>query len=275
MKKWYQAPLYNLNFSQRIILRLFSFLFGRFIILENEAAMPPAEQPAIFAFNHNCSYETVLIVLFLIYQRQGKRVSFLVDWMYGHLPILGWLVRQSDPVFVYNKPARIRSLDRIRHQQAKRAYLECCRRLEQGDSIGIFPEGTRNRDPNVLRKGKKGIGKIALATGVPVVPIGVDFPARRSSRKIPHFGPLILRIGKKMTFPGEIAASHEIKRAAVFSPRKKVAIENNLAATITHKIMLSLAKLSGKAYPVKSPRPLSETRFHLNELLDRGAAEWQ
>ena len=44
--------------------------------------------------------------------------------------------------------------------------------LEDGDGVGIYPEGTRSRD-GLLYRGRTGVGWLALTTGAPVVPVGL------------------------------------------------------------------------------------------------------
>ena len=51
--------------------------------------------------------------------------------------------------------------------------------LERGGAVGIFPEGTRVR-PGPLGEPKRGVGRLALETGAPVVP-GCASPAPRTS----------------------------------------------------------------------------------------------
>nr|WP_211359039.1 lysophospholipid acyltransferase family protein [Nesterenkonia populi] len=41
-----------------------------------------------------------------------------------------------------------------------------------GSGVGIYPEGTRSRDGRLYR-GKNGVGWLALATGAPVIPLGL------------------------------------------------------------------------------------------------------
>lgn len=44
--------------------------------------------------------------------------------------------------------------------------------LEAGQGVGIYPEGTRSRDGRLYR-GRTGAAWLALATGAPVVPVGL------------------------------------------------------------------------------------------------------
>ncbi|GAA1363572.1 lysophospholipid acyltransferase family protein [Arthrobacter rhombi] len=44
--------------------------------------------------------------------------------------------------------------------------------LEDGQGVGIYPEGTRSRDGRLYR-GRTGVGWLALSTGAPVVPVGL------------------------------------------------------------------------------------------------------
>jgi hypothetical protein len=82
----------------------------------------------------------------------------------------------------------------------------CLERLQNGQSLGIFPEGTRNHDPHRLKRGRRGVGEIALRSGVPVLPAGLDFTRRSRNGRIPWFSPVILRFGAPLTFPEEAQA---------------------------------------------------------------------
>jgi 1-acyl-sn-glycerol-3-phosphate acyltransferase len=72
--------------------------------------------------------------------------------------------------------------------------------LARGDILLMFPEGTRIR-PGSLAKPKRGVGRLALETGAPVVPcavIGTE-TVRRGWRIRPH--KVRIRAGRPLRFP--------------------------------------------------------------------------
>jgi 1-acyl-sn-glycerol-3-phosphate acyltransferase len=72
--------------------------------------------------------------------------------------------------------------------------------LERGDCVVVFPEGTRVRS-GPLRSPRRGIGRLALETGVPVAPVAVfgSEYVRRGWRIRPR--KVRVRVGRPMSFP--------------------------------------------------------------------------
>jgi 1-acyl-sn-glycerol-3-phosphate acyltransferase len=84
--------------------------------------------------------------------------------------------------------------------------------LDRGDSILMFPEGTRIR-PGSLGKPKRGAGRLVLETGAPVVPVAVI--GTEAVRKGFFFRPhkVRIRIGPPLTFPRAERPSRELAAA--------------------------------------------------------------
>ena len=262
---WHQPLPFSTN-GQRWFLRGLLLSLGHLITIEANDEKGVADlnsvEPQIFAFNHNCSFEAVLVPSYLVFQRQGRKISFICDWMYQHIPVLGWIFNQMDPIYVYNKPARLKYLNRLKPIESKKTvYYESIERLKLGQSIGIFPEGTRNRNPNKLLKGQNGIGYIVLNSLAPVVPIGIDFPLRLRQGKIPKLGRTILRPGAPLQFAEERSLFRIINTTPSLGAKERQKLSDLLASRITFQVMKELANLSGKDYSFPEPSFLPFERF--------------
>lgn len=73
--------------------------------------------------------------------------------------------------------------------------------LERGNTVGVFPEGTRSWDGR-LQAGKRGIAILALKTGAPVIPCGIrgSFEAYPRTALLPRPHPVKVIIGDPLRF---------------------------------------------------------------------------
>lgn len=121
----------------------------------------PRAGPAIVAANHVSALDGVVLAL-TTGSRSRRMTRFLVAAEFFRKIRFGWALRLYRQV-----PIRRGERD----QDALDVAIETTR---GGALAGIFPEGTVNPEPQAgLSRGRKGAARIALATGAPVVPVGI------------------------------------------------------------------------------------------------------
>jgi glycerol-3-phosphate dehydrogenase (NAD(P)+) len=89
----------------------------------------------------------------------------------------------------------------IRRGESDEESMQTARQIvERGGAVCIFPEGTRTRR-GTLRNPRRGVGRLALQTGAPVIPTAVlgTEHVRRGWRIRPR--KVKVRLGRAMTFP--------------------------------------------------------------------------
>jgi 1-acyl-sn-glycerol-3-phosphate acyltransferase len=207
-----------------------------------EASGASLSGPFIFAFNHNNVFESLFVPVLLMFLLGGMRISYVIDWMFGHLPLIGRLMNLIDPVFACHKPCTLPFIERRRPKNRKGVLEQCLLRLDAGGSIGIFPEGRRNRDPFALLRAKSGIGHMALMSGAPVIPVGIRFTASARLGRAPLVGRMVVGFGKPMHF-GEMSRAY----SSCIDAGSRLGA-NRLAEAVAVEVMRAIAGLCGKAY---------------------------
>ena len=119
----------------------------------------PESGPAVLICNH-VSYVDALVIAAAC----PRPVRFVMDHQIFRIPVLSFIFRTGRAIPI--APAREDP------EALERAYDQIAKALEDGDLIGIFPEGKITHDGQ-LNPFKPGVKKIVDRTPVPVVPLAL------------------------------------------------------------------------------------------------------
>jgi 1-acyl-sn-glycerol-3-phosphate acyltransferase len=148
------VPEYLLRFVAFVVSRL----VYRFRVRGDEHI--PVSGPAVLISNHVSFMDAVLIMA-----ASPRPIRFIMDHRIFATPVLGTVFRLAKAI-----PIAPRSEDPHTYEAA---FATARQVLDEGDLLGIFPEGSITRDGE-LQPFKGGVLKILQANPVPVVPIGLS-----------------------------------------------------------------------------------------------------
>jgi 1-acyl-sn-glycerol-3-phosphate acyltransferase len=151
----------------------------------------PRSGQLIVASNHLSAIDTLCLAILL-----PRPVTFLAKAEYFTQPgIRGRMMAtlMSTCGFI--------PVDRSSPAAAKEALDAGCRVLNGGGVFGVYPEGTRSPDGRLYR-GRTGVARLALASGSPVLPVGLigTREALPAGRRRPRFCSVGIKIGPPMSF---------------------------------------------------------------------------
>jgi 1-acyl-sn-glycerol-3-phosphate acyltransferase len=183
----------------------------------------PRAGAAIVASNHLSVVDSVFLPLML-----DRPLTFAAKSEY-------FTGKRPSQLFAgaYMRATKQLAVDRNSGRAAQDMLEAALRLLQAGELFGVYPEGTRSPDGRLYR-GRTGIGWLALAAGVPVIPVAMIGTDRvlPPGHIIPGLHRVGIRIGAPMTFDayGDKGPPARARRA------------------ITDDVMKAIQALSGQEY---------------------------
>lgn len=183
----------------------------------------PTKGPAIIASNHLSFSDSIFMPLVV-----SRRVTFLAKSEY----FTGKGIKGRAVAAVFRALGQV-PVDRSGGRSSEAALETGLRILREGNLLGIYPEGTRSPDGRLYR-GRTGIARMALESGVPVIPV-----AMIDTDKIQPPGkalPKIMRVGIRFGAPLD------------FSRYEGMSTDRFILRSVTDEIMYALMDLGGQEY---------------------------
>lgn len=135
-------------------MELFFFSGAKIYGLEN---LPPASEPVVYVPNHTSFLDILMLSGFVPRPFKYLSKSEILD-----IPLVGWGMKLAKHVFLKRNDIK--------------STIECSetvvQRLQDGNSIVLFAEGTRSLDGK-LKTFKKGAFQMAKSAGVRIVPVSI------------------------------------------------------------------------------------------------------
>ena len=126
--------------------------------------------PKILAANHPTTIDP-----FLLLTITREEVSILVTEFCFALPVFGRYLRSAGHIPVV-------------HSNGRPAFDEAVHRLNNGRSVGIFPEGVLSPIGGGVCRAHTGVARLALTAQVPVIPVGIALQRERIHFRETHAG---------------------------------------------------------------------------------------
>jgi 1-acyl-sn-glycerol-3-phosphate acyltransferase len=179
--------------------------------------------PVIFASNH----ESVLDI-WVLFEVLGRSFRFIAKQELFRIPIFGWYLAVGGHVPV-DRGHPTRAVESLRRAGAL---------VREGTSLVVFPEGTRSRDHRV-HAFKKGPFVVAMAAGVPVVPVALSGSGRVTPKNVIAVVPGMIRVSigdpiDPRAFATKDALLAEVRRAVIALHRSIGGAGGDEAPTAAH-----------------------------------------
>lgn len=180
----------------------------------------PASGPVILASNHLSFSDSIFMPLVV-----PRKVTFLAKSEYFTSPGPKGLLKKITFIALGQVP-----VDRSGGRRSEAALITGLQVLAEGNSLGIYPEGTRSPDGR-LYKGRSGIARLAIESGAPVIPVAMfnTDKIQPTGKVIPKVMRVGMTFGEPMYFEGDSRDSAHLR-------------------DVTDQIMRRIQEISGQEY---------------------------
>ncbi|MCL2769516.1 MAG: 1-acyl-sn-glycerol-3-phosphate acyltransferase [Solirubrobacterales bacterium] len=155
----------------------------------------PGAGAVILAPNHFSAMDHFFCGMFL-----RRRVQFMAKSQLFR-GVLAWILRNGAAF-----PVR-------RGKHDEEAMVTALQILARGGVIVIYPEGGRSRTQQVGRQARRGVGRLALESGAPVIPVAIHGSLRARNWKRLEFPKVTVRYGEPLAYPTVEASDAEQQQA--------------------------------------------------------------
>lgn len=138
----------------RVICRIILVLMRRWEVRGNERM--PDTGGVVLVANHMSYWDPVVVGCAF-----NRRVNFMAKWELFQIPLFGKAIRVMGAF-----PVR-------RDRSDRNAIRTAIKLLQEGEVVGVFPEGTRSHTGELL-KPHLGAAMLASRAGVPLLPVAVS-----------------------------------------------------------------------------------------------------
>jgi 1-acyl-sn-glycerol-3-phosphate acyltransferase len=178
----------------RAVTSLYGWIFFRARCIGSDN-VPPAG-PVILAPNHFSFMDHFFLGAFL-----RRKVRFMAKSQLFKPPM--------DFVYSHGGVFPVR-----RGHRDEEAFITANTILDRGGLIAMYPEGGRSRSGGLSEQARPGIGRLALESGAPVVPVAIHGSHRVRNWKKGQFPKVTVQYGELVRYP-RVAAPDRARQQAV------------------------------------------------------------
>jgi 1-acyl-sn-glycerol-3-phosphate acyltransferase len=164
------------------------------------ARLDPA-RPYVFMANH-----ASMVDIWAVFVTIPASFRFIAKKQLARIPLFGWAMSAGRFIFI----------DRQNPLAARRSMDEAARRIRSGQSVVIFPEGTRTRTGRLLPF-KKGGFHLAIDSGAAIVPVAIrgSHAAMPRGSALIHAGTVTVEVDEPVPTTGMTTADRDALIATV------------------------------------------------------------